>query len=102
MQRNILYLGICASTLFFLAISCKKSSDDDNTPKTKTELLVQNTWKFDNAKVSGADVSGLIDACDKDNTLTFTAAGGGTADEGASKCNAADPANCCVYMGISE
>lgn len=91
MQKNGVYIGMCAFALLFVAVSCKKDSGSNNQPKTKTDLLVQNTWKFDNAKVAGADVSGFIDACDKDNTLSFTASGGGTADEGPSKCDAADP-----------
>jgi hypothetical protein len=41
--------------------------------------------------VAGTDISALLDACDKDNTVTFVSNGTGTADEGPTKCNSADP-----------
>ena len=56
-------LAFLSTIIVFTA--CKKDSDN-NTPKTKTELLAQGTWKFDNAKVSGT-ISSLIQACQKDN-----------------------------------
>lgn len=74
--------------IFFAA--CKKDSNN-NTPKTNTDLLVQASWIFDNATVGGSDVSSLIQACQKDNTLSFAAGGTGTLDEGATKCNSSDP-----------
>ncbi len=58
-------------------ISCKKSSDN-STAKSKTELITQSAWKFDNAKVSGVDVSLLLQACQKDNILVFASAGTGS------------------------
>ena len=68
------------------------SKDDDNpTPKTKTELLTMSAWKFSDAKVSGTSIAAFLEACQKDNILTFLAAGTGTAAEGATKCNASDP-----------
>jgi len=73
-----------------LFTACKKDSDD-NKPKTNTDLLVQGSWKFDNATVSGADVSSLLKGCQKDNTITFAAGGTGTLDEGATKCSSGDP-----------
>ena len=39
----------------------------------------------------GADVSGFIPACQKDNIITFQATGIGNLDEGATKCNSGDP-----------
>jgi hypothetical protein len=85
----------CKFILAFLSMilvftACKKDSDN-NTPKTNTDLLVQGSWKFDNATVGGSDVSSLIQGCQKDNTLTFAAGGTGTLDEGATKCNSSDP-----------
>ena len=77
-----------SSIILFTA--CKKDSDN-NTQKTNTDLLVQGSWKFDNAVVGGSDVSSLLQGCQKDNTLTFAAGGTGTADEGATKCSAGDP-----------
>jgi len=74
-----------------LFTACSKDSGNNNKPKTNTDLLVQSSWKFDNATVSGTDVSSLIQGCQKDNTLTFAAGGTGTLDEGATKCSSNDP-----------
>lgn len=81
-------LPILSAVVLFA--SCKKDSNDTKQ-KTKTDLLVQGAWKFDNANVGGADVSSLIQGCQKDNTITFAAGGTGTLDEGATKCNSSDP-----------
>lgn len=73
----------------FILVSCGK---DEETPvKTKTDLLCQANWKFSAATVGGADASGGIQACYKDNIIKFNSNGTGTADEGATKCNGADP-----------
>jgi len=72
-----------------LAVSCGKD-DDTPAPKTKTQLLTQATWKFKSATVGGTDYSSSLQACQRDNIYTFVANGTGTADEGATKCNAAD------------
>jgi len=69
--------------------SCNK--DDSTPPKTKTQLLTQGTWRFSAATVGGSDVSAFLQTCQKDNTMTFAAAGTGNVDEGATKCNAPDP-----------
>ena len=91
MQKKILYSAISIFFIGSFIVACKKNSDNNNTPKTKTELISASAWKFDNAKVSGVDVSGLLDDCDKDNTATFVSNGSGTVDEGPTKCNSADP-----------
>ena len=70
---------------------CSKDDDDNPAPKTNTELLTTGTWKFSDVKVSGQSVASFFDPCQKDNILTFLAAGTGTAAEGATKCNASDP-----------
>ena len=85
----------CKFILAFLSTitlftACKKDSNN-NKPKTNTDLLVQSSWKFDNATVGGIDVSSQIQGCQKDNTITFAAGGTGTLDEGATKCNSGDP-----------
>jgi hypothetical protein len=64
-------------------IGCSKDDNDNSGPKTKTELLTTGTWKFSDAKVGGQSVASFIETCQKDNILTFLAAGTGTADEGA-------------------
>ncbi len=82
----------------FLFIACSKKNNGSNTPpeKTKTDFLVASSWKFEKATASGVgDVSAQFSACVKDNILSFTAtaakSGSGIIDEGASKCNDADP-----------
>lgn len=72
----------------FSFIACKKSSSDK---KTNTELLTQASWKFDKATLGGLDVSSQLDACETDNTLTFSTNGTGVIDEGATKCDSNDP-----------
>jgi len=85
-----LFVALFAIILF--STGCKKNHDDDQpATKTRTELITTGTWKFSSATSSGFDVSSFIQACQKDNTLTFTTSGTGTIDEGLSKCNAADP-----------
>lgn len=79
-------LVILAAALFLVA-----GCDKKNGPKSNTQLLAQANWKFSAATMGGADVSGSIDACYKDNILTFNENGTGTADEGATKCNPGDP-----------
>ena len=81
------FLWIIAAVIIFTP-ACKK----DSTPaKTKTELISSSSWKFDYAKVGGTDVSAYLKPCEKDNILVFNAGGSGTIDEGATKCNGADP-----------
>jgi hypothetical protein len=86
-MKNISLIAVCSFLISFAA--CKKS--DTPAPKTKTELIASGTWKFSNAKVGGTDVSAFLQSCQKDNTITFVAAGTGTADEGPTKCNSGDP-----------
>lgn len=72
--------------------ACGKDNNDNNpAPKTKTQLLTQNTWRFSSATVGGSDVSAFLQACQKDNILSFVSNGNGTVDEGPLKCNAGDP-----------
>jgi hypothetical protein len=76
---------------FAILVTIGCNNDTPDNPKTKTELLTTGTWKFSTATSSGSDVSGFIQACIKDNIYTFVAAGTGTMDEGATKCNGGDP-----------
>jgi hypothetical protein len=80
-----------------LFTSCEKSNNDDQ--KTNTELLTASIWLYNDAKIDADnngtgdfDVpAGYIEDCQKDNTLSFSANGTGVVDEGATKCNTADP-----------
>jgi hypothetical protein len=85
--------------LIIVLISCDKNEDPPAGP-TKTELITSSTWKYESG---GGDQngdgtidftfeqSGVVQPCRLDNTATFQANGTGITDEGATKCNAADP-----------
>lgn len=89
-------------TFFAVAfiLSCKK---EDAASLSKTELLSSKPWKWTEGSVSpGFDFFGdgkLINGeyrskmpiCFQDDIRTFTAAGQYTNDEGATKCDPADP-----------
>lgn len=92
MIKRFLLAAVLFSALQILNTSCSKDNDDPAPAgKTKTELLVKSSWKFSDAKVGGASVAAFLQACQKDNVATFVASGTGTADEGLTKCNGADP-----------
>lgn len=90
MKKQIASLLAILAVLFLLP-ACQKDNNIPSSSKTKTQLITQGTWKFSAATVNGADASGYLQACQKDNIYTFVAAGTGTIDEGASKCNGSDP-----------
>ena len=91
MQKKLILLSAIFSFSLLINSSCSKDDDDAPAAKTKTELITKTTWKFSDAKVGGGSVSAFLQTCQKDNILTFVAAGTGTADEGTTKCDAADP-----------
>ena len=86
MNKLILFAALCFSTILFS--SCDKT--DDALP-TNSDYVTKSSWKFDKAMSGGSDVSGFLNACYKDNVMTFQANGSGSLDEGATKCNAGDP-----------
>lgn len=92
------------STLFLLAAistafsSCQKKSDPAPAP-TKTDYLTSSAWVHESSGVD-IDKNGTIDipsasagiaTCRLDNVLTFKKDHTAISDEGATKCNAADP-----------
>jgi hypothetical protein len=85
--------------LFISAASCKKSGGDTTTtPKSKTTLLTQSTWKVQSVGldankdgIAESDVTALIQACKLDNIYTFKTDGTGTMDEATAKCTGTDP-----------
>ncbi len=89
MKKQIALSALLVALVF--GLSCNKDNNNNPTPKTKTQLLTQSSWRFKSATANGADASGFLQACQKDNILVFASAGTGTLDEGASKCNAGDP-----------
>lgn len=82
--------------LIIFSLGCKKGGSG---PKSRTDLLAQAAWKYDNAAVDidrngtpdGPLPPGVLQACDLDNTITFNSNGTGVVDEGATKCNGANP-----------
>ena len=91
MKNQTLRFALIALVPAFILACDKKSDNPPAPPKTKTELITQAAWKFDNAKVGTIDVSAFLQACQKDNVVTFASNNTGTADEGNTKCNVADP-----------
>lgn len=77
--------------LLFLLLYCSCSKDNSTPAKTRTEILCQASWKFSAATVGGIDVSSQLSPCQKDNIVKFNSDGSGNLDEGATKCNGADP-----------
>lgn len=67
--------------------ACSKDDDENPSGKTKTELISQSTWKFSGATAGGTDASSFIDACYKDNILTFNANGTGNVNESVIVCS---------------
>ena len=86
MNKLILATILCLTSLIFS--NCNKN---DNPPPSNTDYIIKAAWKFDKATSGGTDVSAFIQSCYKDNVMSFLATGNGTFDEGASKCNSADP-----------
>jgi len=79
---------------------CNK--DDNDSPKTKTELITTGSWKMTGYTINPAadiDLDGdtetnvfdYIDGCIKDDFTTFKTNGTAEGNEGASKCDNADP-----------
>jgi hypothetical protein len=78
-------LGFLTTIVLFSA--CKKDSNNNNKPKTNTDLITQASWKFSAASAAGfGDVSSYIPACYKDNTYTFVSDGSGSVDESTNIC----------------
>lgn len=90
MKKHFRILFTALTLGLFILSSCEK--DDDPEPKSRTVLISQASWKYAAATYGGAAVpAGTFLACQTDNVITFSAAGTGVLDEGATKCNAADP-----------
>lgn len=85
MQKQLFRFPLYISLLLLFVVACQK--DEDPTPPTKTELIVSAGWKFDRATAgSYGDVSSYIDACYKDNIITFSTGGTGTVNEATVVC----------------
>lgn len=86
---------VCTALLFMLAImACNKKNDSPS----KTEILTSGTWKI-TSMMEDADGNGsyetefftALPACYQDNYYIFKTSGQTELNEGASKCDPADP-----------
>jgi hypothetical protein len=73
MMKNIVFAVALAATAFIASCADESNNPDDITGKTNQEVFMMRTWK----SVSFTDSSseGIIEtmnACDKDDTYTFT------------------------------
>jgi hypothetical protein len=98
MKKHLLSFAFLTAIFATLLPGCSKEGDDDNPSETKTELLVKSNWKFDKAEAAPVgNISSYLDACLKDNLLSFSASsstatsGNGTVDEGPDKCDDSGP-----------
>jgi hypothetical protein len=89
-------LILAASLTLLSSSSCKKDDDPVNT-KTKKDYLIQSAWKVikaesrTNPSSAWSDVSFFLQPCDKDNNFVFKANNTYEINEGATKCDVADP-----------
>jgi hypothetical protein len=88
MNKLAFFAILCFTTLTFS--SCDK---EDNPPPSNTDYITKSSWKFSSAKAGGADVTGQVPACFKDNTMLFVANGTGTINENTTICSPASPSS---------
>lgn len=97
---QFLVLSISLSTVL---TSCKKeetASSTTSSSATKTDHLAGKSWVLKSAKIAPTftqagitidDLYKTMDACDKDNTMTFKTDKTFVTDEGATKCDPKAP-----------
>lgn len=78
------------------AVSCKKDNDEPKpapTPQpTKTQLMAQSKgWKMISMKTNGTEMFPILDACDKDDVMTFNTNSSYVRNMGAIKCEQGEP-----------
>ena len=88
MNKLIFATVLCFTALFFT--DCNKN---DNPAPSSTDYITKSSWKFSSAKAGGTDVTSLVPACFKDNTMLFLINGTGTINESTNVCSPASPAN---------
>jgi hypothetical protein len=95
-------ITLMALALAFLTVSSCKKEETKTETKTKTELLTAKTWKMNALVINPGitpipggptitDLYASMKECGKDDTEKFNTGGTGVADEGATKCDPADP-----------
>jgi len=99
-----------SSLLFVLfLVSCGKKDATPAAP-TKTEVITQASWKYDNAGIDGdrngtidfPPPSGVLTPCVTDNTLTLSSNGTGIVDEGTAKCTTTDPQSVPITWSFTD
>ena len=103
MKLKFLYTLPLAALILILTIlwaSCSKSHSAEHPtgPNGTVTLIASSSWRYD---TSGVDLNkdGIVDVgndslftpCTKDNIYTFKSDSTGILDEGATKCDTADP-----------
>ena len=83
MRNKFLLLSIAIIAFF----GCKKDDPKPSNTPTKTTLLTQQAWKFDNAKAGPADVTTSVTPCLKDNVFTFSSNSNLVVSEEANVCS---------------
>lgn len=92
MKKQIARFPLYLAFLFFLVTGCKKDAEEE--PPTKTELITSAGWKFDKATAGiYGDVSAYVDACYKDNIITFASNLTGTINEATVVCSPSTAGN---------
>lgn len=92
MKKHLLSQIFLITLIVFAFAACDKGGGEDQ--KTKTELITQSAWKFDKATAAGfGDVSSYVDACYKDNLITFASNLTGTVSEAAVVCSPSTAGN---------
>jgi hypothetical protein len=98
---QLLFLLAC---FFVVVVSCQKdeNKNDNNTTKSKTELLTAGTWKYIGATISPAydyygdgtlttDIFSIMKDCEKDDFEVYKTNGTWEYNEGPSKCDPSYP-----------
>jgi hypothetical protein len=80
----------------FIGTSCKKNDDK----KTTADYLSAHDWKLTSTTLAGAELP--IDACSEDDVVTFHEDGELHFDEGATKCDEADPQETTGEWSVSD
>ncbi len=99
MKISALTIKPAALAILLAGMTISGCSKKDSKDPSRSELLASGSWKFSNAGID-ANGDGVIDSplpdgtigeCSQDDTFVFNTNGTGTADEGATKCDPADP-----------
>ena len=86
MQKQQLHLTLISFLTLLIFTGCDRNTDA--SPKTKTQLLAQASWKVRSDSAAGADIANTPAIVSvKDDVVNFSANGCGTVTEGTVVCN---------------